>query len=169
MYCSSLQKGRKSGATVASPPSGCPDIDPRRKAHDRSLSPHVVLGGMQKPGSFSRTAFAMATLPSPVQSESLPMPRNHRLWLDDDEGGSPASPQTREPNPQEPVGSAQTNATASAGALQDQQLMAECQDPNMQSCASSEAARSGEKQRDEDGKHDSGSLHVAASQIQLFQ
>ena len=62
MYCSSLQKGRKSGATVASPPSGCPDIDPRRKAHDRSLSPHVVLGGMQKPGSFSSNPIHKVTL-----------------------------------------------------------------------------------------------------------
>ncbi len=61
------------------------------------------------------------------------------------------------------------NARATAGALHDQQLMAEGQNLSMQSCASSEAARSGEKQGDEDGKHDSGSLPVAASQIQLFQ
>jgi hypothetical protein len=58
---------------------------------------------------------------------------------------------------------------ASAGALQDQELMAECHDLNMQSRASSEEAQSREEQGDQDGKHDSGRLNVAASQIQLFQ
>src|SRR6266849_8339367 len=42
-------------------------------------------------------AFAMPTLPPPVESADLSMLPNHGLWLDDDEGGSPASPLTRVP------------------------------------------------------------------------
>jgi hypothetical protein len=97
-------------------------------------------------------AFAMPTLPPPVESEDLSMPRNHRLWLDDDEGGSLTGPQTREPNPQEPVSGAQTNAMAGAGALQDQTA-----DGGVPGSQHAEVRESG------------GSLHVAASQIQPLQ
>jgi hypothetical protein len=58
---------------------------------------------------------------------------------------------------------------AVVGALQDQELMAQSKNSSLQSCPSSEAGWYGEKQGDEDGKHGSGTLHVVASQIQLFQ
>jgi len=74
------------------------------------------------------------------------MPRNHRLWLDDDEGKSPASPQPGQPNPQEAIRSAQTNAMAVGRALQDQELVAQGKDFHLQSCPSAEASRYGEKQ-----------------------
>jgi len=74
------------------------------------------------------------------------MPRNHRLWLDDDEGKSPASPQPGQPNPQEAIRSAQTNAMAVGRALQDQELVAQGKDFHLQSCPSAEARRYGEKQ-----------------------
>jgi hypothetical protein len=54
-------------------------------------------------------------------------------------------------------------------ALQDQDLVTQGKYFNLQSCPSSEAGWRGEKQRDEKGKHDSGSLHTATVQIQLFQ
>ncbi len=56
-----------------------------------------------------------------------------------------------------------------AGALQNQELLAQGKDFSLQSCPSSEAGWHKEKQRDEKGEHDSGSLHTAALQIQLFQ
>ena len=56
-----------------------------------------------------------------------------------------------------------------ARALQDQELMTQGKNFSLQSCPSSEAGWHGEKQRDEKGKHDSGSLHAAAVQIPLFQ
>ena len=58
---------------------------------------------------------------------------------------------------------------AVVGALQDQELMAQGKDFGLQNCPSSEASWHGEKQGDEKGKYDSGSLHAAALQIQLFQ
>jgi hypothetical protein len=58
---------------------------------------------------------------------------------------------------------------ATAGALQDQELMAQGQDFSLQRCPRSEEGRQGENQGDEKGKYGSGSLHAAGSQIQSFQ
>jgi hypothetical protein len=74
----------------------------------------------------------MAALPSPIESETLSMPRNHCLWLHNDQSGSPASPQHAEPNPQKAVSSAQTNAMAVVSALQDQELMRQSEDFSLQ-------------------------------------
>jgi hypothetical protein len=60
-------------------------------------------------------------------------------------------------------------AMAASRALQDQELMAQGQDFSLESDPSSEASGHGEKQGDEKGKHGSGSLHAAASQIQSLQ
>jgi hypothetical protein len=97
------------------------------------------------------TAFTMAALLSPVESEALSMPRYHRLWVHNDQSGSPAHPQPRKPNPQEAVSSAQTNAMAVVRALQDQELMAQGKDFSLQSCPSSQAGWHGEKQGDAKG------------------
>jgi hypothetical protein len=56
-----------------------------------------------------------------------------------------------------------------AGALQDQELMAQAKDFCLQSCPSSKTGWHGEKQGDEKGKHGSSSLHAVALQLQLFQ
>jgi hypothetical protein len=56
-----------------------------------------------------------------------------------------------------------------AGALQNQELMAQGKDCSLQSCPSSEAGGDGEKQRGKKDRHGSGSLHTAASQIQPLQ
>ena len=56
-----------------------------------------------------------------------------------------------------------------AGALQNQELMAQGKDFSLQSCPSSEVGWHREKQRDENGEHGSRSLHTDASQIQLFK
>ncbi len=69
------------------------------------------------------------------------MPRNHRHWLDDDKGRSPASPQPGKPNPQEAVRSAQMNAMAVVRALQDQELVAQGKDISLQSGPSGEGSR----------------------------
>jgi hypothetical protein len=97
------------------------------------------------------------------------MPADDGLGFDDYQCGSPVRPQPGQPNPQQAVSSAQTNAMAAIRALQDQELMAQGNDFCLQSCPSSEAGWHGEKQRGEEGKHGSGSLHAAALQIQLVQ
>jgi hypothetical protein len=49
------------------------------------------------------------------------------------------------------------------------ELMTQGKDFSLQSYPRSEERRHGEKQEDEKGKHGSGSLHAAASQIQSLQ
>jgi hypothetical protein len=56
-----------------------------------------------------------------------------------------------------------------AGALQDQELMTQSKDFSLQSSPMSEADWHGEEQGDEKGKHGSGRVHTAASQIQPLQ
>lgn len=53
--------------------------------------------------------------------------------------------------------------------FRERQLMAQDKDFSLQTCPSSEAGWHREKQRDERGKHGSGSLHTVASQIQPLQ
>jgi hypothetical protein len=55
------------------------------------------------------------------------------------------------------------------GALQNQELMAQGKDFSLQSCPSSEAGGHREKQRGKKGKHGSGRVPTAASQIQPLQ
>jgi hypothetical protein len=94
------------------------------------------------------------------------MPTDHGLGLDDHPCGSLVRTHPGQPNPQQAVGSAQTKTMAASRALQDQELMAQGQDFSLQSDSSSEGSGHGEKQGDEKGKHDSGSLPAAALQIQ---
>jgi len=65
------------------------------------------------------TTLIMAALPSLIESEALSKPGNHRLWLEDDEGRTPVSPQPGKPNPQEAVSHAQTDTMAAVRALQE--------------------------------------------------
>ena len=65
------------------------------------------------------TALIMAAFRSPIESEALSKPGNRRLWLEDDEGRSPVSPQPGKPNPQEAVSHAQTDTMAAVRALQE--------------------------------------------------
>jgi hypothetical protein len=73
---------------------------------------------------YRRAACGMAALPPPIQPESLSMPANGGLRLYDHQCGSPVCPQPGQPNPQQAVRSAQTNAVAMVGALQNHELMA---------------------------------------------
>ena len=65
------------------------------------------------------TTLIMAALPSLIESEALSKPGNRRLWLEDDEGRTPVSPQPGKPNPQEAVSHAQTDTMAAVRAPQE--------------------------------------------------
>ena len=118
---------------------------------------------------YRRTTCAMATLPSPIQPESLSMPADDGFRLHDNQCGSPISPQPGKPNPEDAVSGIEAELMTTAGTLQNQELMTKGKDFSLQSCPSSEAGWHGEKQRDEEGKHGSGSLLTPAVQIQLSQ
>ena len=56
-----------------------------------------------------RAALWMATLRAPVQPKSSSMPGDHHFRFDDQQSRSPLTPESLEPDPQEPVGGSQTH------------------------------------------------------------
>src|SRR6266853_502560 len=99
------------------------------------------------------SSFRMATLPLPVQSESLSMPGDDGLGLHDKQCRSPAAPQSCEPYPQESIGATQAQPMATAGALEDQEVMSEGKNLSLQRCSSLKGLASRRKQRENDREH----------------
>ena len=87
----------------------------------------------------------MMTLPSPVEPEASSVACDDRLWFDDDERGSSANPQPREPNPENPVSATETELMVAVGMLQDQGLMTESKNLGLQSSTGSETISQGGK------------------------
>jgi len=67
----------------------------------RQAHPSNEVNNLSRQG---RAALRMATLPAPVQPKSSSMPGDHRFRFDDQQSRSPLTPESREPDPQEPVG-----------------------------------------------------------------
>lgn len=63
-------------------------------------------------------------LPSPEEPESLAVPGDHSLWLNDDEGGSPIRPQTGKPCPEEAISGRQFRSLHRA--LENAKLVPQC-------------------------------------------
>jgi hypothetical protein len=99
------------------------------------------------------SSFRMATLPLPVQSESLSMPGDNHLGFDDDQCRSPAAPQSCEPYPEESIRATQAQPMATPGALEDQELMPEGKNLSLQRCSSLKGLPSRRKQRENDREH----------------
>ena len=95
----------------------------------------------------------MAALPSPVQSESLPVSGDHSFGFDDRQSGLPAAPKTREPNPQQPVSARQTEAMTTTGSLENQELMPQGKNLSVQRCAGSKSLPNRRKERENDREH----------------
>src|SRR6516225_836461 len=102
----------------------------------RQAHPSNEVNGLSREG---RAALRMATLPAPVQPKSSSMPGDHRFRFDDHESRSPLTPESREPDPQEPVGSSQTHLACTGRALKDQELMRKGKNLGLNRSASSES------------------------------
>jgi hypothetical protein len=87
----------------------------------------------------------MATLPLPVQPESLSMPRDYGFGLHNNHGGSPFTPHPGEPNPENAISAIQTELMVALGTLQDQKLMTESKNLGLQNSACPETISQGEK------------------------
>jgi len=110
----------------------------------------------------------MATLPPPVQSESLPVPGDHSFGLNYHQCGLPTIPQTREPNPQESVSNTQTQPMAAVEPLEDYELLAEGKYLGVQRCAGSESLSNRREQRDDDREHGIGKLYPTPFKFYWF-
>ena len=70
----------------------------------------------------------MAALPTPIQPEPPPVPGDDRFRFEDEESRSPASPELREPSPEDAIGDAKLYSVGTVRALKNQKLMAEGED-----------------------------------------
>jgi len=67
----------------------------------------------------------MAALPTPIQPEPPPVPGDDRFRFEDEESRSPATPELREPSPEDAIGDAKLYSVGTVRALKNQKLMAE--------------------------------------------
>jgi hypothetical protein len=81
-----------------------------------------------------------ATFPGPIPLESLAVPGDDGFWLDDEQGRTPARPQSREPHPQATIGASENEALRFLGPLHHCQLMTERDDLGLHYSLASKAA-----------------------------
>ncbi len=110
---------------------------------------------------------------NPVRAEMVgeasEYPCNYRRGFDDQKGGSPISPDPRQPDPQVSVGGRNAKSAAALGALQDQKLMPQGQDFSMQGGTSSKKTSQSKQEREECVEHGVSSLLPTTFQVQVFQ
>ncbi len=66
-----------------------------------------------------------SALPTPVEAETLPVPAQDGLRLDEDESVTPSGPDPGEVGPQESIEGPKRDAPSHALALEDEELMAQ--------------------------------------------
>ncbi len=66
-----------------------------------------------------------SALPTPVEAETLPVPAEDGLRLDQDESLAPSGPELGEPDPQQSIGGPKLGSPPRALALEDEELMAQ--------------------------------------------
>ncbi len=96
------------------------------------------------------------------------MPGDDGLGLHDKQCRSPATPQSCEPYPQESIGATQAQPMATAGALEDQELMSEGKNLSLQRCSSLKGLASRRKQRENDREHVAEKLQRRLSKFNPF-
>ncbi len=102
---------RQMGGIGATPHASRIDGEDRQPRESLSRDHVRVLG----PG---RISFRQ---PRPIEGESLPMPSNHRIWLDDEKRLVPPFPDSRDPNPKLPIRS--SNPQSLVIAVEDRELL----------------------------------------------
>jgi hypothetical protein len=58
-----------------------------------------------------RPTSPMAALPRPEKTEPAPMPGDNGFWFDDDERRPPVTPDSGEPDPEQPIETCQSKST----------------------------------------------------------
>src|SRR5258705_8198395 len=100
-------------------------------------------------GSDGRPPRPVPALPRPEETKPSPMPRDDRFGFDDDERGAPLPPHSRQANPEQTVEAGQPKPTPT-GSFKDLQLMAQCEDLELQGRARTAAI----SKRREEGAED---------------
>jgi len=96
-----------------------------------------------------------SALPPPVEPESVSVPPDNRIGLDEHQSLSPLAPEAIQGDPQEPVHGTKRDSS-SLGPLQNAQLVAEGQDLKLQRDPGSNCGEQRDQQRSQDNVHGSG-------------
>src|SRR4029077_8448021 len=102
---------------------------------------------------YRRSAQRMAALPSPVPTESFPVPSDHSFRFDDHQRGSPTTPETREPNPHDSVGDVQTQPMVTIATLKNQEMMPQGKNLSLQRCARSKSSSNRREEQEHGRQH----------------
>src|ERR1700730_4158122 len=102
---------------------------------------------------YRRSTQRMAALPSPAQSESLPVPGDDSFGLNYRQCGFPAAPETREPDPHQSISTPQKETMAAIGSLENQKLMPQSKNLGLQCYAGSKSLTNRRKQQENGREH----------------
>jgi len=116
-----------------------------RQAHFANQVDHILRHG--------RTSLSMAALPTPVQPEPSMVPSDHCLGFHNHEGRAPATPQPRQPNPEQTVSHIQTEPSPPILSLKDRKLMPKGEDLGVKRVPTSETLPERREQGENDREH----------------
>jgi hypothetical protein len=111
-------------------------------------------------GRYTGPSGAASTLPGPEQAKATTMPADDGLRFDDVQGRGPVAPRPREPRPERTVCRRQSE-TWTPRSVDHGELMAECQDLEVQRRARSSEESRRVEERNEDGRHEPSLLDRA--------
>ena len=83
-------------------------------------------------GNFRPSRSAVTNLPGPIALESSTVPTDYGFGLNDDQGGTPSRPESRQPNPKPAIGPIEQESFGIGSSLQHGQLMTKCNDLGLQ-------------------------------------
>ena len=135
-----------------------------RRAPERILAAHLADQIPNVLGNRRPSGLAMTDLPGPEEAEAFTVPGDHRLGLDDDEGGTPIGPNPGQPCPEKPISGGQPRPLRRA--LEDAKLVAQSEDLDLEGCSAAEGSPKG---RDERCKHEGGRESTEEGQLPLYQ
>jgi len=95
----------------------------------------------------------MPALPVPIESESFPVPRDDCFRFDDNQCGSPATPDLRQPGPEHPICGTQLHFVGALQALKNQKLMTQREDLRVERQVGSESFPNRIEQGENDREH----------------
>ena len=95
------------------------------------------------------SGLAVPNLPPPKPAKAFPVPVDHRRGWDEKNAGAPVVPNGAEPSPQESIGRGELGPLH--GALRNPELMAECEDFQLQRRTAPEGREQRGRKRREQG------------------
>ena len=99
-----------------------------RRAPDDVLAAHGSNQLTSFPRNLRPSRSAVTNLPGPIPLESSAVPTDDSFRFNDDQGGTPSRPESRQPNPKTPIGTIEQESFGIWSSLEHGQLITERND-----------------------------------------